>query len=40
MQTNGRDKIYTSKQAPNKMPLLLLDVKFLEERFDRRFWIL
>ena len=31
---NGRNKVYRSKPAPNKVPLLLLDVKMLKKRFE------
>ena len=34
MQTKSRNKIYTRKQAPKKVPNFLLDVKMLRERFD------
>ena len=33
----GRCKLFRSKQAPNKVPLLFLDVKMLEKTFHRRF---
>ena len=36
MQRNIKNKIYTSEQAPSKVPIFLLDVKMLRERFDRR----
>ena len=34
---NGRSKVFRGKQAPNKVPLLFLDVKLLEETFGLRF---
>ena len=37
MPQKGRNKVFRSKQAPNKVPLLFLDEKMLDEKFDRRF---
>ena len=37
MLGNGRNKIFTGKQAPNKLKMLFLEVKMVEERFERRF---
>ena len=37
MQENGRNEVFKGKQAPNKVPVILLDMKMLEERFDLRF---
>ena len=34
---NDRNKVFRNKQAPKKVPMLFLDVKMLEERFDRHF---
>ena len=40
MQENGRNEIYSGKQASNKVPLLFSDMKMLEERFDRHLQML
>ena len=37
MPQHGRNKVFKGKQTPNNLPLLLFDVKMLEEAFDRRF---
>ena len=37
IETNSRNKVFRRKQEPKKMPLLLLDVKMLGERFSRHF---
>ena len=34
MAENGRNNVFRGTQAPNKLPLLFLDVKMVEERFD------
>ena len=34
---NGRNKVFSGKQAPKMMRGLFFDVKMLEERFDRCF---
>ena len=36
MPESGRNKVFRGKQAPNKVLFLFLDVKMLEEIFDRR----
>ena len=38
MLENGRIKVLRGQQAPNKVPLFILDIKMLEESFDRRFY--
>ena len=37
MPENGRNNVFRGKQAPNKVALLILDMKTLEERLDQRF---
>ena len=37
MPENGRNKVFRSKQSPNKVPLLFLNMKMLEEGFARSF---
>ena len=37
MQAKSRNKKHRSRQAPNKLPVLLLHVKILGERFDQLF---
>ena len=34
---NGKNKVFRGKEAPNKVQLLFLDMKMVEEKFDRRF---
>ena len=36
MFENGRKKVFRGKPAQNKVPLLLLDVKTLEQTFHRQ----
>ena len=37
MEPNTKNKVFRSKQAPNKELILFLDVKMVEERFDQHF---
>ena len=37
MPENSRNKLFKGKQTPNKVPLLFLDLKMIEERFNQRF---
>ena len=36
MQISRRNKVYKSKQVPNKVPILFLDVETFVEMFDRQ----